>query len=555
MNADLERDLRDRLRRADLPDAPDSLYASLEAVVRTRPQRAPDRDRRRTTLRLLAVAAVLVVGGAAVIAGGGWLDGQPVVQSPLPSPALPTDPTSQSASPSVEPTNAPTSVAATPSPSATPTGGAGAPPVRATASLIAERVVLAPGRDGILIVAIPAPDGAVLLLLDRDGRARPGWPIVVPETTACPLVLPVDDGSIRAVCSTREVIRPREADQARAFAFDATGRSLPGWPVELGPTNQLDEPALYAGRMLGDELRLSVSTNTVYQFARLTVVTASGEVQRGADLALNGCCEEWGVGPDGVAYGVARPSDLGFSSSEPSRLTSVDHGGRRSGWPVEITGIASGPAFASDGRIILVFDNRGQSSRVVTIRPAGAGTAETSDNVPVTTSVVEERCPPVLPRAPIVIGDGTTFVFSGRGGRFAALDASMDALAGWPFTSTQPLGPVGFDDPLASEFCPSFANPAAGEDGTLYLPLRTRDATVGGSLVAVGRDGQIRDGWPVELTRPGAAFWAVVVGADGTVHALAVEPEAGGTSSATILAIEPDSTIRFTATIIEPEAP
>ena len=44
----------------------------------------------------------------------------------------------------------------------------------------------------------------------------------------------------------------------------------------------------------------------------------------------------------------------------------------------------------------------------------------------------------------------------------------------------------------------------------------------------------------------------VVVGADGTVHALAIEPESSGGSSASILAIAPDSTVRWTTTIIEP---
>jgi hypothetical protein len=56
----------------------------------------------------------------------------------------------------------------------------------------------------------------------------------------------------------------------------------------------------------------------------------------------------------------------------------------------------------------------------------------------------------------------------------------------------------------------------------------------------------------VELKRPGAEFWSVVVGSDGTVFALAVEPEAGGTSSASILAIAQDSRVRSITTILEP---
>ena len=56
----------------------------------------------------------------------------------------------------------------------------------------------------------------------------------------------------------------------------------------------------------------------------------------------------------------------------------------------------------------------------------------------------------------------------------------------------------------------------------------------------------MRPGWPVELKRAGSEFWSVVVGPDGTAYALAIEPESSPTSSASILAIAPDSTVRYT---------
>ncbi len=62
----------------------------------------------------------------------------------------------------------------------------------------------------------------------------------------------------------------------------------------------------------------------------------------------------------------------------------------------------------------------------------------------------------------------------------------------------------------------------------------------------------MRPGWPVELKRAGSEFWSVVVGPDGTAYALAIEPESSRTSSASILAIAPDSTVRYTTTIIDP---
>jgi hypothetical protein len=89
-------------------------------------------------------------------------------------------------------------------------------------------------------------------------------------------------------------------------------------------------------------------------------------------------------------------------------------------------------------------------------------------------------------------------------------------------------------------------------DGTLIPALEARNTKVGGDLVAVGVDGRVRAGWPVELKRPGAAFWSVAVASDGTAYALAIEPESGGKSWASILAIAPDSAIRYSATIIDP---
>ena len=121
-----------------------------------------------------------------------------------------------------------------------------------------------------------------------------------------------------------------------------------------------------------------------------------------------------------------------------------------------------------------------------------------------------------------------------------------------PPSVSAPAVPTILDQYVRSAPTPQLAIPAVGPDSTLYLPLQAREATVGGSIVAVGPDGRVRPGWPVVLKRPGSEFWSVVVGSDGAVYGLAVEPESGDTSSASILAIAPDSTVRYTSTIIEP---
>ena len=81
---------------------------------------------------------------------------------------------------------------------------------------------------------MPRRSGSVLALLDGNGRPRPGWPIVVAQSTFCGLLLPVADGSVRVVCDATDV--PQSDIEGgrdwRAFAFDPSGRSLAGWPVQ-----------------------------------------------------------------------------------------------------------------------------------------------------------------------------------------------------------------------------------------------------------------------------------------------------------------------------------
>ncbi|HET9519690.1 MAG TPA: hypothetical protein VFO73_01435, partial [Candidatus Limnocylindrales bacterium] len=135
-----------------------------------------------------------------------------------------------------------------------------------------------------------------------------------------------------------------------------------------------------------------------------------------------------------------------------------------------------------------------------------------------------------------------------------AVDPSLAPMPGWPFEPGGDLARArpGFESEHEAGYCPVPVLPAVSPDRILYLALQASDATVGGSLVAVDPDGRVRPGWPVGLTRPGAEFWSVVVGPDGTAYALAIEPEGSDASSATILAIAPDSTVRWTTTIIEP---
>jgi hypothetical protein len=85
MSGDLDRRLRERFDRADLPRAPQDLLASLESVVLTPVDRRRQTERGRT-IRMLAIAAVLGTGAlAAALAGGAQTRERATTPSPAPT--------------------------------------------------------------------------------------------------------------------------------------------------------------------------------------------------------------------------------------------------------------------------------------------------------------------------------------------------------------------------------------------------------------------------------------------------------------------------------------
>jgi len=450
--------------------------------------------------------------------------------------------------------------ASTASPSLPPASPSASLPVRRSAREIGLAVLMAPRPDGTLFVSIPRPGGSVLTLLDRRGAPLPGWPIVVRDATACGQLLPVENGSVRVVC-TKENPDGNMYDPMGAFAFDGNGRALAGWPVDL-------LGARFSGRVIGEELTLFEDRpgsdvieegQPTYEGALVTIA-ADGSLTSGAGVPMGQTCcgDVWAVGPDGVAYGVV-PATSDLSPQErPSEITALDLSGERAGWPISIDGSTSGPEFGPNGRIFLTVatPSRG-TTRVLAIDSDGHGVTARSAELPIETGALWNgldgtyECGVPVPKPPLVAQDGTVFVVSEIDTAIVALDSSLAVMGGWPYEPATPL--VSRYAPAEGDLtCGSLAIPAVGTDNILYLPLQARTATTGGSLAAVGPDGRVRPGWPVELKRPGSEFWSVVVGSDGTAYALAIEPEANDTSSATILAIAPDSTVLWTTTILEP---
>ncbi len=502
-------------------------------------------------LRLLAIGALVAIFGVGLLAAGELIrrSQQPGIAGlPTASGFLDAGPSGGPGSPSL-PTSRPSS--GSPHPAASP--AAGELPVRGSGQQLGTEIKMAPGPDGDLYVSIPGQTGTTLVRLDAGGKAAPGWPIVLPGAPLCSLLLTAPDGSVRAVCYTDDLVSELVAPPVRAFAFDAGGDPLPGWPVDI--------PCCFTGRLVGDQLTMFVREyfGDVEQEGQpagnswIVTVAADGAVASGTQVpfALDCCIDTWAVGPDGVAYGTVHD----FSGAAPSsQLTAVHATGVPNGFPVAIDGIASGPSFDLVGGIhVTVGSPQVPPARTLVFGTDGRPINSGSSELDLTATSDWNGAGGDFPAPPLVSGDGTTFVIDDSDGTtVVGLGSAGQEMRGWPYRSKVGLQETGFCGP-GDTGCGSFrAAPAIGRFGILYLVHAAAKSSAGGSVVAVDEDGRVRGGWPVGLRRPGAAFWSIVAAADGTAFALAIEPEPNGSHSATILSLALNSTVGYTTTVVEP---
>jgi len=457
--------------------------------------------------------------------------------TPGPSPTLvtmpgPTAPPRSATPPSAAPTlTAPSPTP--PGPTSSPTVTAqlpGSSPTPATLPVRAGTVSMAPGPDGGLYVLVvdqsatqPSGPGSrsVLALLDAQGRPRAGWPIAL-VGWACssgywywPLPVTAADGSVRLVCSA--IIAPGEPVHSRAFAFDSRGRSLAGWPVDLP-----DQVSPSQASVVGDAL-----------------VVMAQEVGEWDEASAATCGELFPIGQSsGVWWLVSVAADGTLRVGGRHEVPDAEGYGFPQLGP---EGIAYQLAYAGCGTKIrtLAFDADGWVSPVA------------SGEVPIWLLGTYSGAGPSDP-AVLVAADGAAFLLGEDERTVYGLDPSGQTMAGWPYQADR--------GPQWRGSCPAdvtgcgvdLSTAAVGPGDVLYLPQASRSSRTGGGLVAIGPDGRVRPGWPVVLTRPGAEFWSIVARSDGTVYALAIEPEAGERSSATILAIGPDGRVRYRVTVVEP---
>lgn len=511
--------------------------------------------------RLIAVAALAAVLGAGLGAAGmEYLQGPRVpLVAVLPSPggssvALPDTGATPGPTDPTDPTQRPPG---TPHPTIAPDPDA--LPVRASAQELGSLIRMAPGPVGDLYVSIPESRGSVVSLFDSGGRARAGWPIVLAGTTSCELLLPVADGSVRLLCAVENPLGNRFGG-IRAYAFDSTGRLLAGWPIDLADHGA---DGYFAGRVIGDELTIivwkslgdQIETGQPAGNAWIVEFASDGTVRDGAKVAYGtDCCSDtWAIGPDGVAYGtVHHVADTAAGTS--SGLEALGPAGVPAGFPVGIDGIASEPAFDAAGRIhVTVGTPFRRPARTLVFGPDGRGVGAGSQSLPIAATSDFSGAGGYIPAPPLVGADGTTFIIDTVGGTtVAGLGPSGQVMAGWPYRSDRELENTGFCGP-GDTGCGQFrAAPTIGPDNVLYLLRAAANSSAGGSIIGVGPDARVVKGWPVGLTRAGSEFWSVVVGPDGTVYVLAVEPEPNRSYSATILSIAPNSRVLDKVTIVEP---
>ena len=422
-------------------------------------------------------------------------------------------------------------------------------PVRLVDAIRCSEPALVP--DGSVRVLCAEEDrDAVVYALDARGDTMPGWPIRLANGNCYSGLLTVGDGSVRIVCWRRSASHAG-APSHIVFGLDAQGNTMPGWPVIPPPEADTDE-AYHEQRVVGDQLVLVAGD----WFERdrgyedwLVTFDKDGVVRSGVHVPAADA-RRVGLGPDGIAYLVEEVPNS--SSATTARITAFDLAGVRRGWPVSLDGQASTPAFRPDGRISVTAGTE-KTSTVVVMDRAGKSISDVSPVLRIATARLGVDCGAGSPNLPIVARDGTTFVDSPDDPTIYALDPSLDVRDGWPYT--QPQGSPADECAGAEGICCSFplATPRSiGPDGTLYLALQPERSAVGGGITMIGRNGRVRPGWPVVLRRPGALFASIVVGTDGTVHALAIEPESGGRTSATVLGIAPDGSVRYRTALADP---
>jgi hypothetical protein len=283
-------------------------------------------------------------------------------------------------------------------------------------------------------------------------------------------------------------------------------------------------------------------------------ITAAGQLEQGQEVA--------GIdlpvyAPNLAADGVAFLRWVREDGTEPATdILAFSFDGALPGWPVSVPGLVSALVAGPDGRYYATasanvegVDALAASQMLITLTPGGDLAA--GSKLPVAGISVATFAGGTAPLEPMLGTGGSAWVpgVDARGNVVVhALGPDGRVRDGWPWSAGAPIEEQGACGQETG--CGVWRTvPALGIGKVILVLLAPADATHGGRVVAVGPDGAVMDGWPVEITNPDGRWDLVAAGADGTVYATETEP-AGAGSTITLHAITPDGEVAWRSTLV-----
>ncbi len=389
---------------------------------------------------------------------------------------------------------------------------------------------MAAGTDGsVFLEECGSPEfGCVLHRFGAGGRDLPGWPLDLPPDFACPSGgRPCQSFLDISVNGIAYLTHWRATGGPQILAIDASGKVKSGWPVSL------DGKLYWSDMQVGsDGTMFILSNNDESADERLWAFTSDGKARAGWPVAVPGI-GAYRLGPGGNVVLWALIDDVGELCSNPRRtlFTMLGADGKTlPGWPRGSTGFASRPVIGADGTVYYVSER----GNVYAHDRAG----EVKDGWPVAVPGAGNGCGPA---SPYLAPDGTIYVL---GDIVEARSADGRARPGWPYrpegSLTGSCGVTGFDtDCVSYPHAPTF-----GPDGTVYLIVyHPNPAGLRAEIVAVDREGQLKDGWPYPLPIDPASPRAgpLSVAHDGRLLVGSADQHLQGTgATALLLTLDPD---------------
>ncbi len=351
--------------------------------------------------------------------------------------------------------------------------------------------------DGPVLKFAIASDGSLLVAgfskladVDPSGKVRIGWPVTI-STSGFDGPFVLSDGRILVVAAP-------EGGLSLVSLLAPTGAFISGWP-RIVQGRLVGQPAVGADGTIS--FAHAVASNSGPTTSQITVFDEAGVEQKGSPI----------TGWDGVAFSPqgdmvvwsheTSATSTGGLSVRRTRIAILGSDGHpRIGWPRDIVGPASVPAFAADGTVYLSLGSGeiGSTGSVLALDRDGQTKPGFPVSLPGRAMALSSTSQPQEPRMslpPVVGMDGTVYVagMSITQSLVAALDQTGASLGGWPY-----VVPPGqqFADFVAGVPNGPRANPLVGQTGLLFLLLRENGED---TLVALDREGRDAPGWPIAV--------------------------------------------------------